>query len=231
MTESRKEFYMVLFRDRSEAGRVLADKLAAYRGAGGVVVLGLPRGGVEVAFEVARALESPLDVLVVRKLGLPEQPELAMGAIASGGVLVLNQELVYSLDIPDAVIDQVAARERPELQRRERLYRGDRPPLDLRGKTVILVDDGLATGSTMKAAVAAVRHYNPAKVVAAVPVGAVDSCRELGEMADGCICVETPSPFYGVGLWYRNFSQSTDAEVQHFLDLASSEPSPQRPGP
>jgi predicted phosphoribosyltransferase len=206
------------YRDRSEAGQVLADKLTRYADRPDVMVLALPRGGVPVAAEVAHALHAPLDVFLVRKLGLPSHPELAMGAIASGGVRVLNDDVVRALQVPDDVIETVAAEERKELARRERLYRGDRTPLDVVGKTAILVDDGLATGASMRAGVAALRQMGPARIVVAVPVGSVDTCVELGDLADDVVCTYTPEPFRAVGLWYEDFSQTTDEEVREFLD-------------
>jgi putative phosphoribosyl transferase len=214
------------FRDRTEAGRLLAGELTKYANRPDVIVLALPRGGVPVAYEVARALNAPLDVFLVRKLGLPEREELAMGAIASGGVRVLNEEVVRVLRVPDEVIEAVAAEEGEELRRRERLYRGDRPPPKVRGRTVILVDDGLATGSTMRAAVAALRQQHPARVVVAVPVGAPDTCAEFQEEADEVICARAPDPFYAVGLWYADFSQTTDEEVHDLLRRAAEMHSP-----
>jgi predicted phosphoribosyltransferase len=181
------------------------------------VVLALPRGGVPVAFEVAEALNAPLDVFLVRKLGLPGQEELAMGAIATGGVRVLNEAVVRALHIPDAIIDAVTAQEQQELERRERLYRDDRPALQVRGCTVILVDDGLATGSTMRAAAVALRQQHPARIVVAVPIAASTTCEELHAEVDDVICAATPEPFYGVGLWYDDFSQTSDAEVCDLL--------------
>jgi putative phosphoribosyl transferase len=209
------------FRDRTEAGRLLAAKLMKYANRPDVLVLALPRGGVPVAYEVARELHAPLDVFLVRKLGLPEREELAMGAIATGGVRVLNEEVVRALQVPDEVIDAVTAEERQELNRRERLYREDRPAPAVRGRTVILVDDGLATGSTMRAAVAALRQQHPAKVVVAVPVGAPDTCAEFKEEADEVVCARTPAPFFAVGLWYGDFSQTTDQEVHDLLRSAA----------
>ena len=206
------------FRDRAEAGRELAGRLAHHAGRPGVIVLGLPRGGVPVAYEVARALGAPLDVFVVRKLGVPGREELAMGAIATGGVRVLNPEVIDALGIPGSAIEAAAEREQEELDRRERLYRGDRPPPDRRGRTVILVDDGLATGSTMRAAVAAVRRQDPARVVVAVPVAAPDTCAEFRHVADEIVCAHTPEPFCAVGYWYEDFSQTTDDEVRRFLE-------------
>jgi erythromycin esterase-like protein/predicted phosphoribosyltransferase len=202
-----------LFRDRREAGRLLAEKLAAYANRPDVLVLALPRGGVPVGYEVARALSAPLDVFVVRKLGVPGYEELAMGAVATGGVRVLNDQLVERLGIPESLIDAVAARERQELARRERLYRGNRPPPDVRGRTVILVDDGLATGATMYAAIEALRQQNPARIVVAVPTASPETCEEMKTKADEVICAITPEPFHAVGRWYRDFSQTTDEEV------------------
>jgi putative phosphoribosyl transferase len=213
----------MLFRNRSEAGRLLAGKLTAYAGRSDVVVLGLPRGGIPVAFEVAQALHAPLDVFVVRKLGLPGHEEMAMGAIATGGVRVLNEEVVRALGISDQMIDAVAAEEQEELMRREQAYRGNRPTPRLRGKTVILVDDGLATGSTMRAAVAALRRQGPDRIVVAVPVGASETCGEFQGEADEIVCARTPEPFYAVGLWYRDFSQTTDEEVHELLERAAEE--------
>lgn len=207
-----------LFSDRHEAGRQLASQLGDYQGREDVVVLGLPRGGVPVAYEVASALNAPLDVFLVRKLGVPGHPELAMGAIASGGVRVLNDDVIGWYGLPESEIDRVAADEQEELARREREYRREQTPLDLRGRTVLLVDDGLATGSTMKAAVKAVRTLEPARIVVAVPVGATDTCRELRELADEVVCAHTPEPFSAVGLWYRDFSQTTDDEVRELLE-------------
>ena len=206
-----------MFRDRSHAGRVLAERLARYAGRPDVVVLALPRGGVPVGSEVARALAAPLDVFVVRKLGVPGREELAMGAVAAGGVLVVNEEVVRRLDIPADVIDEVAAEERQELDRRAEAYRDGRPAPDLRDKTVILVDDGLATGSTMRAAVAAVRQLGPACVVVAVPVGAAETCAEFRAVADDAVCAVTPEPFFAVGSWYQDFAQTTDEEVRELL--------------
>jgi erythromycin esterase-like protein/predicted phosphoribosyltransferase len=202
-----------LFRDRREAGRLLAEKLAAYANRPDVLVLALPRGGVPVAYEVARGLGAPLDVFVVRKLGVPGYEELAMGAIATGGVRVLNDQLVERLGIGEQAIEAIAARERQELERRERLYRGDRPPPDVRGRTVILVDDGLATGATMRAAIEALRQQNPARIVVAVPMASPEACEEMKEKADDVICAITPEPFHAVGRWYQDFSQTADEEV------------------
>lgn len=205
------------FRDRFEAGRILAEKLAAYRDRADVLVLGLPRGGVPVAWTVAQALKAPLDVFLVRKLGVPGHEELAMGAIAMGGVRALNVQVVRALQISPETLDRVAAQEQQELDRRERLYRGDRPPLDVEGRIVILVDDGLATGATMRAAVEALRQQHPARIVVAVPVGAAETCDDLRKIADEVVCVQTPEPFYAVGMWYDDFSQTTDEEVRELL--------------
>lgn len=211
------------FRDRTEAGQVLADKLASYANRPDVLVLALPRGGVPVAFEVARALHAPLDVFLVRKLGLPGQEELAMGAIATGGTRVLNEEVVDKLNIPDEVIDAVAIEEEQELHRRELDYRDGRPAPDVRGRIILLVDDGLATGSTMRAAVAALRQQEPKRIVVAVPVGAFQTCAELREEADEVVCALTPEAFYAVGMWYEDFTQTSDEEVRDLLARAAEE--------
>ena len=205
------------YRDRADAGRVLAHHLAHLAGAPGLLVLGLPRGGVPVAYEVAQALGAPLDVFLARKLGVPHQPELAMGAIASGGVRVLHQSVVDALAIPPEVIDAVAAREGAEVARREQSYRAGRPPLDVAGRTVVVVDDGVATGSTMRAAIAALRAQQAERIVAAVPVGARETCQELAREADEVVCPNTPASFYAVGQWYDNFSQTTDDEIRALL--------------
>jgi len=211
------------FRDRQEAGRELGAALFARFGArDDTLVLALPRGGVPIGYEVARALRAPLDVFVVRKLGLPGHEEFAMGAIASGGVRVLNEEMFSLFPIAMHVVDSVAQREMLELQRRERSYRGSRPPLDVTGKTVIVVDDGLATGSTMRAAVRALGKMGPAAVIVAVPVAARQTCDELRSEVDDIICLRTPEPFQAVGLWYHDFEQTTDEEVHELLDRASS---------
>ncbi|MBI2876198.1 MAG: phosphoribosyltransferase [Candidatus Tectomicrobia bacterium] len=211
------------FRDRSEAGRLLAERLKAFAHRPDVLVLALPRGGVPVAFEVARALHAPLDVFLVRKLGVPGHEELAMGAIATGGVRVLNQEIVQRLRIPDEMVDAVAAMEQRELERRRSIYRDDRPFPQIRDRTVILVDDGLATGSTMRAAVAAIRQQQPAHIVVAVPTAAHETCEEFRSEVDEIVCAITPEPFYAVGLWYEDFSQITDEEVRDLLERAASE--------
>jgi len=205
------------FADRAEAGRILAEKLAAYANRSDVIVLGLPRGGVPVAYEVASALSAPLDVFLVRKLGAPGQEELAMGAIASGDVVVINDEVVRALKISPETVQAEVDSERQELARREAIYRGGRPPLDVAGKTVILIDDGLATGSTMRAAVAALRRQGPARIVVAVPIGASSTCDEFRTIADECICAVAPDYFRAVGLWYDDFAQTEDIEVCDLL--------------
>ena len=201
----------------------LAERLAAYAGRSDVLVLALPRGGVPVAFEVATALDAPLDVFVVRKLGVPGREELAMGAIASGGIRVLNDDVVGALKIPDRVIEAVTSRELQELRWRERSYRGNRPPLEIGNRTVILVDDGMATGSTMRAAIEALRRLAPARIIVAVPTATPSACAEIRLVADECICCETPDPFYAVGIWYDDFSQTTDEEVRDLLERATFE--------
>lgn len=208
------------YQDRADAGRQLAEKLTAYAREPNVLVLGLPRGGVPVAFEVAKALRAPLDIFLVRKLGVPGHEELAMGAIASGGIRVLNTVVVDQLGLSEETIDAVAADELRELERRERTYRGGRSAPEVGGRTVILVDDGLATGSTMRAAVAALRRQKPARVVVAVPVGSQEACDDLQSEADETICAHAPRPFRAVGLWYDDFSQTTDEEVTQLLEQA-----------
>jgi predicted phosphoribosyltransferase len=215
---------MLPFRDRTEAGLMLAERLRDYANRDDVVVLALPRGGVPVGYEVARALNAPLDVFVVRKLGLPGQEELAMGAIASGGARVLNWELIRALGIPNQVVEQVTQEEQRELERREREYRDGRPQVEVRGRTVILVDDGLATGSSMRVAVLALKQKEPAQVVVAVPVAPRESCAEMESVADHVVCAVTPEPFLGVGQWYADFSQTTDEEVRDLLRRAANFP-------
>ena len=205
------------YRDRTEAGELLGRALAARTDLRDVIVLGLPRGGVPVAYHVAQALGAPLDVFIVRKLGVPGHEELAMGAIASGGVRVLNQDVIPYLSVPQHVIDAVTAREQQELERREKSYRGSRPPLDVGGKHVIVVDDGLATGSTMRAAVEALQKMGPAAVTVAVPVAARQTCNEFRSRGIDVVCVRTPEPFQAVGLWYDDFAQTEDAEVHRLL--------------
>jgi predicted phosphoribosyltransferase len=210
------------FRNRKHAGEVLAARLGAYAGRDDVVVLALPRGGVPVAFEVARALGAPLDVFTVRKLGVPGHEECGFGAIATGGVRVLDHEFVRRLDLPEILIDRITSRERLELERRERVYRGQRPAPVLAGKTVIVVDDGLATGWTMRAAVQALRASGPATIVVAVPTGARQTCADLRRHADAVVCATTPEPFYAVGQEYGDFSATSDDEVCRLLAAAES---------
>jgi predicted phosphoribosyltransferase len=208
---------MMRFRDRTDAGRQLAERLAAYVNRPDVLVLALPRGGVPVAFEVARSLGTPLDVFLVRKLGLPRHEELAMGAVATGGVRVLNDEIVRGLGIQEGEIEAVVAREQQELARRERLYRDRRPAPEVEDKTVILVDDGLATGATMRAALRALKQQHPARIIVAVPTASPDTSEALKAEADEVVCVITPEPFLAVGYWYDDFAQTTDAEVRELL--------------
>jgi putative phosphoribosyl transferase len=211
------------FVDRTEAGRELAAVLVPrYAPRSDVIVLGLPRGGVPVAFEIALALDVPLDVFVVRKLGLPGHEEFGIGAIASGGVRVVDESVLRAYGIGPETLEEITARERRELERRERLYRDDRPFPTLRDHTVILVDDGLATGSTMRAAVAALRVEAPQTIVIAVPVGASETCEAMSRVVDDLICLETPEPFYAVGLWYENFEQTEDDEVHDLLERAAA---------
>jgi predicted phosphoribosyltransferase len=212
----------ILFRNRADAGRQLAARLTAYANRGDVIVLALPRGGVPVAYEVAQALHAPLDVFVVRKLGVPGQEELAMGAVATGGAVVLNPEVVQYLDIAEDELKSVVAAERLELDRRNHLYRDDRPLPDVKGQTVILVDDGLATGASMRVACAALRQLGPARLVVAVPVAPAEACEEMRAEADEVVCALTPEPFYGVGMWYDDFRQTTDAQVRDLLARAAA---------
>ena len=211
------------FANRTEAGRLLAEKLVQYAGRDDVVVLGLPRGGVPVAYQVARRLGAPLDVFIVRKLGVPGFEELAAGAIASGGVRVLNEDVMRSIPHADEAIEAVTARETAELERREQIYREGRPPPEFHDRIVILVDDGLATGATMRAAVKALRQSGAAKIVVAVPVGPPDTCRELEEEADETICLSTPEFFQAVGQYYEDFSQTSDEDVRELLSQAAQE--------
>jgi predicted phosphoribosyltransferase len=209
------------FKDRRDAGRRLAADLAQYANRADVRVLALPRGGVPVAFEVALALDAPLDVFVVRKLGVPGQEEYAMGALATGGVVLLNERVVRAAGVSDAEVERVLEEERRELERRELRYRGDRRPPDVAGRTVVLVDDGLATGSTMLAAVQALRAEHPARIVVAVPVASRDTCEAMRRAADEVACSVTPEPFYAVGLWYDDFEQTSDEEVHDLLQRAA----------
>lgn len=213
----------MIFRNRQDAGQRLAARLTNYAGRSDVLVLALPRGGVPVAFEVAQQLKAPLDVFLVRKLGVPGHEELAMGAIASGGTRVINEDVVRYLQIPGEVIDAVAADEQRELERRERAYRDSRPAPQVKDRVVILIDDGLATGSTMRAAAAALRKQNPSRIVVAVPVAPAETCEEFRKEVDEVVCAATPEPFQGVGLWYDNFSQTSDEEVRQLLKRANPE--------
>ncbi|UCH25791.1 MAG: phosphoribosyltransferase [Trueperaceae bacterium] len=217
---------MWMFEDRREAGKKLAMALSGYAGRNDVVVLALPRGGVPVAFEVACSLRAPLDLLLVRKLGVPRHRELAMGAIASGGVRVMNDEIVNTLSISREAIDEVARAETVELERRERAYRGDRDRVDIADQTVIVIDDGIATGATMLAAVSALKKLKPARVVVAVPTAAADSCIKLRRTADEVISLANPEPYIAVGRWYRLFPQTSDVEVKDLLDKAAERHQP-----
>lgn len=220
MNAGRYDETQAVFQDRTDAGQQVAGKLTKFKDRTDAIVLALPRGGVPVAYEVASALNLPLDVFVVRKLGSPGYEEMAMGAIASGGVRVLNSYVINQLNITDEVIDRVTEKERQELQRREEKYRGNRPFPQLEGKIVILIDDGLATGATMAAAVHAVQEYDPTYVVVAVPVASPETCAEFEALVDEVVCVLTPPSFRAVGSWYRQFPQTTDEEVQEFLQRA-----------
>ena len=211
------------FQDRRDAGKKLAGELVQYAGRTDVLVLALPRGGVPVAYEVALALNAPLDVFIVRKLGLPGREELAVGAIASGGIRVLNEDVIGLLNVPQDVISLVAKRELQELQRREQIYRGKRPAPEVRDRTVILIDDGLATGASMRAAIVGVRSHNPARIVVAVPTASKEACEGLRHDVDEMVCGITPEPFYGVGRWYEDFRQTTDEEVRVLLEEANQQ--------
>jgi putative phosphoribosyl transferase len=208
-------------RDREEAGEILAERLAGYAAAGDVVVLGLPRGGVVVAYEVARALNAPLDVFMVRKLGVPGHEELAAGAIASGGARVVNEDVVRGVGLDKARLDEIAAREQAVLERREQLYRGHSAAVELKDKQVIVVDDGLATGATMRTAVAALRQQGPARIVVAVPTAPAETCQVLAREADEVVCAMSPTPFFSIGEWYVNFDQTSDEQVVELLERAS----------
>jgi putative phosphoribosyl transferase len=216
------------FLNRTEAGRQLAAELTRYASRSDVLVLGLPRGGVPVAFEIALALDAPLDVFIVRKLGLPGHEEFGIGAIASGGVRVVDESVLRAYGVDADVLDRITERERRELERREGLYRDERPFPSLADRVVILVDDGLATGSTMRAAIAALRAEHPREVVVAVPVGAPETCAAIAKLADDLVCLETPDPFYAVGLWYQDFEQTDDEEVHDLLERAAARTAPRR---
>lgn len=215
------------FKNRREAGIELSNALAGHAGEPDTIVMALPRGGVPVAFETARALSLPLDVWLVRKLGAPGHEELAVGALAMGNIRYINEDIMRALHIPQEMLDQVVARESEELSRRNRLYRRGRPVPPLRDKTVIIVDDGLATGATMRAAIESLRQAGAERIIVAVPVGSAATCRELEEVADEVICLSRPEPFYSVGQWYRDFAQTSDAEVQ---DLLARQPYHRRDG-
>lgn len=214
---------MAIFKDRRDAGRKLAQKLSAYANRSDVIVLALPRGGVPVAYEVALALNAPLDIFTVRKLGLPGHEELAMGAIASGGARVINQDVVRTFSIPQGVVEAVAKQELKELERRERAFRGDREMREIHDRTAILIDDGLATGASMQAALMGLRARDPARIVVAVPTAPLETCEAFQPLVDEMICATTPEPFYGVGQWYEDFSQVTDEQVQTLLEQASQQ--------
>ena len=214
-----------VFQDRVDAGRQLAARLTHYGDRGDVIVLALPRGGLPVGFEVAQALHAPLDVMIVRKLGTPGQPELAMGAIASGGVRVVNDEVIRELGISQEQLDEVAAEEQLEVERRERLYRAGRPPLEIAGRTAILVDDGIATGSTMRAAIQALRAQKPARLVVAAPTAAPATCEQIRKQVDELVCLTTPDPFVAIGFFYRDFPQLSDDAVREILHKATVQPS------
>ena len=209
------------FHNRHDAGRQLAARLASYAGRDDVLVLGLPRGGVPIAFEIAIALDVSLDVFIVRKLGLPGHEEFGIGAIASGDVRVVDEAVLQTYDVAPETLERITARERLELERREQLYRDDRPFPAIEDRIVILVDDGLATGSTMRAAIAALRRRRPSKIVVAVPVGARETCAAMARLVEEVVCLETPDPFYAVGLWYDDFEQTEDAEVHELLERAA----------
>jgi putative phosphoribosyl transferase len=216
------------FLNRTQAGRRLAGELTRYAGRSDVLVLGLPRGGVPVAYEIATALDVPLDVFIVRKLGLPGHEEFGIGAIASGGVRVVDESVLRAYGVDAESLDRITQRELRELERRERLYRDDRPFPTIQDRVVILVDDGLATGSTMRAAVAALRAEGPREIIVAVPVGAPETCSEMAKLADEVVCLETPDPFYAVGLWYEDFEQTEDEEVHELLERAAARAVPPR---
>lgn len=214
---------MTRFKDRRDAGRTLAERLQHYAGRQDVLVLALPRGGVPVAYEVSRHLSAPMDIFIVRKLGLPAREELAIGAIATGGIRVLNEDVIRLLNVPEEVIRFVTKRELQELKRREQIYRGDRPELEVRDRTIILVDDGLATGASMRAAVKGLRAQHPARIVVAVPTAAAEVCEAFRREVDEIVCAITPEPFQGVGRWYEDFSQMTDDEVRSLLQESNQQ--------
>jgi len=215
------------FENRVDAGRRLAQSLKGYAGRKDVIVLGIPRGGVPVAFEIARALQAPLDIFLSRKLGVPGQEELAFGALATGGVRILDQDLVQELNISEPEIERITGTVRKELERRERVYRGTRPPLQVEGKTVILVDDGIATGSSMRAAVHALRQMKPSRIVVAVPVAPIQTCNRLKLEVDELVCLSSPDFFWAIGQFYEDFSQISDEEVTELLHRAAQQPAPQ----
>ena len=223
-----EEFMLVPFLNRVDAGKHLAARLNAYANRADVVVLGLPRGGVPVAFEVAQSLHAPLDVCIVRKLGVPDRKELAMGAIGMGGVVVINPDVIESWRISQAELDRVVAEEQQELERRDRLYRCGRPAPVVKGKVVVLVDDGIATGATVKAAISTLQQHNPKRIVVATPIAPQSICEELEANVARVVCLATPDPFFAIGQWYEDFDQTSDAEVQQLLNIA--EPAPVQAG-
>ena len=213
---------MTTFRNRTEAGQILAQKLQAYTNCSDAIVLALPRGGVPVGYEIAKALNLPFDICVVRKLGIPHHPELAMGAIGPNGVRVLNYDILSEWGIPDKTIDKVSAKELRELRRREYSYRNNHLPVDVKNRTVILVDDGIATGSTIRAVIALIRQQQPKRIIVAVPVAPKSVCKELQSEVDKLVCLKMPEPFYAVGLWYDNFSQTSDEQVHKLLEKSTA---------
>jgi putative phosphoribosyl transferase len=214
----------IRFRNRTEAGQLLAERLQSYANCPDVLVLSLPRGGVPVGFEVAKALNAPLDICIVRKLGVPGHKELAMGAISLGGTRIINHDVLDWLKISEAAVEAVTSMERRELERRDQLYRGNRPPPDIQNRTIILVDDGLATGSTMRAAIATIQQQAPEYLIVAIPVAPASVCQELRREVDEVVCLLTPKPFYAIGLWYEDFSQTSDAQVRELLEQATNLP-------
>lgn len=210
------------FVDRIEAGQALAKRLSHLAGVPNLIILALPRGGLPIGFEVAKALQAPLNIFLVRKLGAPMHKEFAIGALAENGLRFINQQAVHQLGISETAIEQITAQEQQEIQRRTQLYRGNNPPPEIKGRTVVIVDDGLATGATMKVAIQALRNQHPQKIVVAVPVGAMDTCAELKQLADEFVCLATPVPFHAVGLWYQSFPQLSDADVISLLEQAKT---------